>query len=217
MEFIKHNVREIMLLLAVILVFGAAPISGQVASSCTSSLISSFTPCFNFLTGSTNGGGGGSPTADCCKSLAGVITGSTSCVCLILTGNVPFGLPINRTLAISLPRICSSMSVPLQCNDVATPLPGPGSSIAFGPALPPLAPMPPQSSIPPLTTFSPPEATSPSPSSSVEPVAQSPTTGDRGVNQGQRPLVLSSSATKHSQYYLGFTALFMFVFRVVVF
>ncbi|RLM65130.1 non-specific lipid-transfer protein-like protein [Panicum miliaceum] len=37
------------------------------------------------------------------------------CACLILTGNVPFSLPINRTLAISLPRICSSMSVPLQC------------------------------------------------------------------------------------------------------
>jgi hypothetical protein len=28
---------------------------------------------------------------------------------------VPFSLPINRTLAISLTRLCGSMSVPLQC------------------------------------------------------------------------------------------------------
>jgi hypothetical protein len=40
---------------------------------------------------------------------------STSCACLILTGNVPLGLPINRTLAVTLPKACNSMSVPLQC------------------------------------------------------------------------------------------------------
>ncbi|EMS48490.1 hypothetical protein TRIUR3_07060 [Triticum urartu] len=35
-----------------------APVLGQgVATSCTASLITSFTPCLSFLTNSTNGGG----------------------------------------------------------------------------------------------------------------------------------------------------------------
>jgi hypothetical protein len=92
-----------------------APVSGQaVATSCAASLVTSFTPCLGYITNSTNGGGS-SPTADCCQSLAAVVNASTSCACLILTGNVPLGLPINRTLALTLPKACNSMSVPLQC------------------------------------------------------------------------------------------------------
>jgi hypothetical protein len=99
---------------AVLLLSTAAAVSGQtVATSCTASLISTFTPCLNFVTGSTNGGG--SPTQQCCRAVAGVVRTAQDCACLILTGNVPFGLPINRTLAISLTRICKSLSVPLQC------------------------------------------------------------------------------------------------------
>lgn len=100
-------------LLVVILSAPMTPVSGQITTACASSLISSFTPCLNYLLGSTNGGG--SPTAECCKSLASLVGSSASCACLILTGNVPFNLPINRTLAISLPRLCRSPSVPLQC------------------------------------------------------------------------------------------------------
>ncbi|TVU41754.1 hypothetical protein EJB05_15300, partial [Eragrostis curvula] len=93
-----------------------SPASGQappVAASCTTSLLTSFTPCFNFLTNSSNGA---APTADCCRSLAALMSASTGCACLILTGNVPLGVPVNRTLAaVSLPKACNSMSVPLQC------------------------------------------------------------------------------------------------------
>ncbi|GJM96884.1 hypothetical protein PR202_ga13758 [Eleusine coracana subsp. coracana] len=96
-----------------LLLLAAAPASGQVATSCTSMLITTFTPCLNFVTGSTNGGG--SPTEQCCGSLAEMVRTGADCACLILTGNVPFSLPINRTLAISLPRLCNSMSVPLKC------------------------------------------------------------------------------------------------------
>lgn len=108
-------------LLAIVLILYVQPIYGQVAQSCTSSLISSFTPCFNYITGSTNGGG--SPTTGCCQALAAVISTSTDCACLILTGNVPLGssLPINRTLAISLPKACkstNSSSVPLKCRGI---------------------------------------------------------------------------------------------------
>ena len=96
-----------------LLLLAAAPASGQIATSCTASLITTFTPCLNFVTGSTNGGG--SPTQQCCGSLAEMVRTGADCACLILTGNVPFSLPINRTLAISLPKLCSSTSVPLQC------------------------------------------------------------------------------------------------------
>jgi hypothetical protein len=99
--------------LPLLLLLAAAPASGQVAMSCTSTLITTFTPCLNFVTGSTNGGG--SPTEQCCGSLAEMVRTGADCACLILTGNVPFSLPINRALAISLPRLCNSMSVPLKC------------------------------------------------------------------------------------------------------
>lgn len=101
-----------------------AQVSGQASTACTAALISSFTPCLNYITGSINGGG--SPSADCCKAFGSVITSSTDCACLILTGSVPFSLPINRTLAISLPRVCGSTSVPLQCTGTSMPLPSPG-------------------------------------------------------------------------------------------
>ena len=101
--------------LVLLALFSPAPVSGQaVATSCTASLITSFTPCLGYITNSTNGGGS-SPTADCCRSLGSVVNASTSCACLILTGNVPLGLPINRTVAVTLPKACNSMSVPLQC------------------------------------------------------------------------------------------------------
>jgi hypothetical protein len=105
--------------LAVLLLqLAPAPASAQVATSCTSMLITSFTPCLNFVTGSTNGGG--SPTKQCCGSLAEMVRTSADCACLVLTGNVPFGLPINRSLAVSLPRLCNSMSVPLKCRGLSS-------------------------------------------------------------------------------------------------
>nr|BAC24866.1 unknown protein [Oryza sativa Japonica Group]BAC83421.1 unknown protein [Oryza sativa Japonica Group] len=129
----------------------AAPASGQaVAASCTASLITSFTPCFNFITSSSGGGGGngtaaggGAPTAECCQSVAAMINTSASCACLVLTGNVPLGIPINRTLAVTLPKACNSMSVPLQCKTSAQ-IPAAGVPVAVSPAMPPL-PSPPES------------------------------------------------------------------------
>ncbi|RLN41887.1 non-specific lipid transfer protein GPI-anchored 2-like [Panicum miliaceum] len=161
------------------LLLAAAPASGQVATSCTASLITTFTPCLNFVTGSTNGGG--SPTQQCCGSLAEMVRTGADCACLILTGNVPFSLPINRTLAISLPRLCSSMSVPLQCRDTATQIPAPGP-VAFAPALPPLPPIPPESSVP---------------DSPVDPAATSPAVDSPPFPQ--RPVVVPSSAWRSSR------------------
>ncbi|XP_062212658.1 non-specific lipid transfer protein GPI-anchored 20-like [Phragmites australis] len=162
-------------LVVVALAAAAAPASGQVATSCTASLITTFTPCLNFVTGSTNGGG--SPTQQCCGSLAEMVRTKADCACLVFTGNVPFSLPINSTLAISLTKLCNSMSVPLQCRDTATQIPAPGP-VAFAPALPPLPPIPPESSV--------------QPDSPVDPTAvESPPIT-------QRPVVVPSSAWRSS-------------------
>lgn len=127
----------LLLSLAAPLASGQGSGGGGVATSCTASLITSFTPCLGYITNSSNGGSGSSPTADCCQSLASVVSASTSCACLILTGNVPLGLPINRTLAVTLPKACKSKAVPLQCKDTAAQLPAPGP-VAVSPAMPPL-------------------------------------------------------------------------------
>ncbi|XP_062213221.1 non-specific lipid transfer protein GPI-anchored 20-like [Phragmites australis] len=167
------------LMVLLLAALGAAPASGQVATSCAASLVTTFTPCLNFVTGSTNGGG--SPTQQCCGSLAEMVRTSADCACLVLTGNVPFSLPINRTLAISLPKFCNSMSVPLQCRDTATQIPAPGP-VAFAPALPPLPPIPPESSV--------------QPDSPVDPTAMSPAVESPPITQ--RPVVVPSSAWRSS-------------------
>ncbi|CAM0905484.1 unnamed protein product [Alopecurus aequalis] len=164
--------------LVLLALFPPAPVAGQaVATSCTASLITSFTPCLGYITNSTNGGGS-LPTADCCRSLGAVVNTSTSCACLILTGNVPLGLPINRTLAVTLPKACNSMSVPLQCKDTSAQLPAPGP-VAVSPAMPPLTPMAPEL-----------------PAPTAEPTVTPPPSSQ---SQGQtRPQVVPSSAWRGS-------------------
>ncbi|KAK1352669.1 AAI domain-containing protein [Heracleum sosnowskyi] len=101
-------------------------------------MITSFTPCLNYLTGST--GTGGSPTGDCCGALRSLTSTSMDCACLIVTGNVPVSLPINRTLAISLPKACRAAGVkgvPVQCKASGVPLPAPGP-VLLGQSPPPM-------------------------------------------------------------------------------
>jgi hypothetical protein len=92
----------------------AAPAAGQLggpaAVSCTASLVTSFAPCLNFVTNNS-----ASPTADCCRALGAVVNSSASCACLILTGSVPLGVPVNRSLAVTMPKACNTSALPLQC------------------------------------------------------------------------------------------------------
>lgn len=89
---------------------GGLPGAGGAAVSCTAALVTSFAPCLNFITNNT-----ASPTADCCRSLAGVVNASASCACLILTGSVPLGVPVNRSLAVTMPKACNTSALPLLC------------------------------------------------------------------------------------------------------
>ncbi|KAK7366578.1 hypothetical protein VNO80_08571 [Phaseolus coccineus] len=138
----------------------AAPAKAQVTTPCNASMINSvFNPCMNFLTNSSTNGT--SPTAECCNSIKSLTSTGMDCLCLIVTGNVPFTIPINRTLAISLPRACNLPSLPLQCKTSASPLPAPGPA-GFGPSLSPsLSPQ--ASSILPSPSLAPVSDTNPPP------------------------------------------------------
>ncbi|KAL9327891.1 hypothetical protein ACSQ67_002894 [Phaseolus vulgaris] len=95
----------------------AAPAKGQVTTPCNASMINSvFNPCMNFLTNSS--GNGTSPSAECCNSIKSLTSTGMDCLCLIVTDNVPFTIPINRTLGFSLPRACNLPSLPLQCKSM---------------------------------------------------------------------------------------------------
>ncbi|KAL4602950.1 hypothetical protein ACB092_10G089900 [Castanea dentata] len=136
METIKGS--RLSAISATLLVISAILVKGQIRTPCTTSMINSFTPCFNFITGSSNNGS--SPTSDCCSSLQSLTSTSVDCACLVLTANVPVQLPINRTLALSLPQACN-MAVPVQCKASSAPLPAPGT-VTLGPSPSPIAASP---------------------------------------------------------------------------
>ncbi|KAJ4897609.1 Bifunctional inhibitor/lipid-transfer protein/seed storage 2S albumin superfamily protein [Raphanus sativus] len=104
-------------------------------SQCTPSMMTTVGPCMSILTNSSTNGT--SPSSDCCNSLRSLTTGGMGCLCLIVTGSVPFNIPINRTTAVSLPRACNMPSVPLQCNANISPAAAPGPAGTFGPAMSP--------------------------------------------------------------------------------
>lgn len=110
---VSLSVHDIVLLTLILSFSGFKIVNGQINTACTSSIISTFTPCFNYLTGSS--GNGSSPTEDCCNSLKSSMSDSIDCVCLIVTGNVPVSIPFIRTLALSLPQACNT-GVPVQCS-----------------------------------------------------------------------------------------------------
>ncbi|KAI8012412.1 hypothetical protein LOK49_LG06G02993 [Camellia lanceoleosa] len=157
-------------------------------------MLSSFSPCMNFITNST--ASGTSPTTDCCNSLRSLASNGMACLCLIATGSVPFQIPINRTVASSLPRACNMPRVPVQCKASVAPIPVPGP-IALSPTLSPsaAAPLSPQAAsvVPnPVSPALAPEAdttpllTPPSPTMASE----APT-----ANSGSRPVLTPSAAT----------------------
>ncbi|OMO80777.1 hypothetical protein CCACVL1_12755 [Corchorus capsularis] len=155
----------------------SASVNAQITTPCNPSMLSSFTPCMNFLTNSS--GNGTSPTADCCNSLKNLTNGGLDCLCLIVTGSVPFQLPINRTLAISLPQACNMPSVPVKCKGPTSLAPtlSPGAS----PTLSPSGPIVPE---PTPSAQSPESDTTPTltpPSSTVGSEAPTATTGSRPV------------------------------------
>ncbi|KAE8677663.1 putative RNA helicase SDE3-like isoform X1 [Hibiscus syriacus] len=137
MELYKTCSRLVPLLVVAWTALLLAPVCAQsINTPCNPSVLGiGFTPCMNLLTNSS--GNGSSPSAECCDSLKNLTSGGMDCLCLLLTGSVPFSLPINRTVDISLPRACNMPGVPVQCRTPAgVPVPAPGPS-SFAPTLSP--------------------------------------------------------------------------------
>ncbi|KAK9933260.1 hypothetical protein M0R45_020461 [Rubus argutus] len=173
--------RLVLVVLAMAVVLVMPVVYGQIGTPCTAATIASFSPCMNFLTNST--ANGTAPTADCCNSLKNLTSTSRDCMCLIVTGNVPIQLPINRTLAISLPRACNTPGVPLQCKATGAPLPAPGSSSLAPTSSPGASPSasPTASAVPEPTSSAESPESETTPSSTGGSAAPTATTGSRPV------------------------------------
>ncbi|XP_011079978.1 non-specific lipid-transfer protein 3 [Sesamum indicum] len=163
----------------------------QISTPCTSSMITTFTPCLNYVTGSS--GRGSSPTEDCCNSLKSLMNDGMDCACLIVTGNVPLSIPfINRNLAISLPRVCQT-SVPVQCKASGDPLPPPGP-VVLGPTPAPA----PRSHSPKDSDPTADAAPPPAEISDIEPATPPDFSLGPSANPGIRPVVNPNSASNPS-------------------
>ncbi|KAL2939946.1 Lipid transfer-like protein VAS [Bienertia sinuspersici] len=79
-------------------------------SPCTNSMISSFTPCVNYLTNSS--GSGSSPTTECCNSLRSLMSNGTDCLCQIVTASpgAPIPAPGPAAFGSPSPSPATSMS-----------------------------------------------------------------------------------------------------------
>ncbi|KAK6146065.1 hypothetical protein DH2020_019934 [Rehmannia glutinosa] len=154
MENFTHFLVVLSALVMMIIVVGPAVADGQSSSNtvCTGAMMRGFTSCIGFLASGSNVS---RPSSACCSSLRDLMSNGQDCLCLIVTGGVPFEVPINRNLAISLPRACRMSGVPIECKDPETPSPPSqgGPSIYPGLSPPsPRAPFVPQPFTPPSST-----------------------------------------------------------------
>lgn len=193
MEGLKSFPSLIALAATILVTFSVFSVEAQLSTPCTASMVTSFTPCINFITGST--ANGASPNAGCCDSVKSLMSGSMDCACLIVTGNVPISLPINRTLALSLPQACKS-NLPLQCKASGVPLPAPGPVLFAPPVAPAASPVAPAAS--PLSPVAnAPSPFSPTASKSSLAVAESPAETP-AETQDETPEETPASAPVHS-------------------
>ncbi|KAF7837316.1 non-specific lipid-transfer protein-like protein [Senna tora] len=103
----------------------SAPSYAQFRTPCgASSMLTNLAPCIGFLTNASPNDI--LPTSQCCKTLKAFTSGAMDCLCVIVTGYVPFSIPINRTLATYLPQACNIPGVLLQCKSSSSTLGAPG-------------------------------------------------------------------------------------------
>ncbi|PIN22562.1 hypothetical protein CDL12_04715 [Handroanthus impetiginosus] len=150
-------------------------------------MLRSFSPCVGYLISGSNVS---SPSSDCCNSIRNLMSNGQDCLCLIVTGGVPFEVPLNQTLAISLPRACRMSGVPIECKATASPVPAPDPknrapnlSPRLSPPTPgaPLMPQPSPPFLPPNGEMRPP----PAPEGDIVPILTPP---------GIRPTLTSSTS-----------------------
>ncbi|XP_057783401.1 non-specific lipid transfer protein GPI-anchored 21-like isoform X1 [Salvia miltiorrhiza] len=117
------NLMAVMMIAASLVApYAAAQSNTNTNAICTGPMLRSFGSCIGFL---STGSNASSPTSACCNSLRDLMSNGQDCLCLIVTGGVPFQVPINRSLAISLPKACRQSGVPVECKATASPVPAP--------------------------------------------------------------------------------------------
>ncbi|KAL9317452.1 hypothetical protein ACSQ67_013969 [Phaseolus vulgaris] len=170
-----------------------APSYAQITTPCNASIVGTFfTPCMNFLTNSS--ANGTSPTTECCTALKSLTSGGMDCLCLIVTGSVPFRIPVNRTLAISLPPSGSPLPAPGPVSLGPSPSPASDSS-GFSPTASPqgstVLPSPTSPSLAPQSD---------TPSSLLTPPSPSADSGNPSVStgSGRTNLTPSSAMTSYN-------------------
>ncbi|KAK1305203.1 hypothetical protein QJS10_CPB11g01622 [Acorus calamus] len=103
-------VLAVAIMLSDVLVVNVAAQSG--GGGCNSAIVG-LAPCLNYVTGSSS-----SPTQSCCTQLASVVKAQPRCLCLLLNGGgSSFGVTLNETRALELPRACNVQTPPVsECN-----------------------------------------------------------------------------------------------------
>ncbi|KAK1325854.1 hypothetical protein QJS10_CPA01g00668 [Acorus calamus] len=97
---------KLVLALAIMLVVNTSAQSGG-GGGCNSAIVG-LAPCLNYVTGSSS-----SPTQSCCTQLASVVKAQPRCLCLLLNGGgSSFGVTLNETRALELPRACNVQTPP---------------------------------------------------------------------------------------------------------
>ncbi|PHT49509.1 hypothetical protein CQW23_09256 [Capsicum baccatum] len=192
---------SIFFLLSCLVFLATMPINAQIVTSpCTATMLTSFTPCMNFLTNN----GTAAPSAGCCNALKTMMGNGSACLCVIATGGIPFQIPINPNTTMSLPRACNMGRVPLQCKASSPPAAAPGPVGTEAPSASPTSAPSPSPSPKGSTDFKPmspalapqadvvPTVTPPSPSAANSGRRQNPATPSAApsVTYGFSPLAL---------------------------
>ncbi|XP_023527198.1 non-specific lipid-transfer protein-like protein At2g13820 [Cucurbita pepo subsp. pepo] len=116
-----EHTKMVMTLVAVIVAVHWAGAAAQ--SDCTNVLIS-LSPCLNYITGNSS-----TPSQACCTQLATVVRSQPQCLCQVLNGGgSSFGININQTQALALPRVCNVQTPSISSCNVATPTGSPAGA-----------------------------------------------------------------------------------------
>ncbi|MCD7451805.1 hypothetical protein HAX54_013454 [Datura stramonium] len=108
-------------------IFGNLP-AGPTVSSC-GPLLLQLAPCGPFVQGASP-----SPTEQCCSNLRQLYSQQPGCLCLLLNQTGLSSLPINKTLALQLPNLCSMHVDSSTClvSEEGLPPNSPTPQVSFG-------------------------------------------------------------------------------------
>ncbi|XP_043691445.1 non-specific lipid transfer protein GPI-anchored 5-like [Telopea speciosissima] len=103
-------------------------VGAAVAQSSCTSMIVGMAPCLSYITGNSS-----NPTSSCCQQLSSVVQSQPQCLCQVVNGAATLGIPINQTLALSLPAACNVQTPSISaCNAVNGPSTSPATESPVG-------------------------------------------------------------------------------------